>query len=160
MRDMSIGTPTKRMKTDEYERSSFGCDDMRLDHSLLNSLQKTWEITVKTNRNLIPFTKTSDVLVEEIQEFSWQAYLEPPSKANRCLSATQKEYNFVSTDKTTQSFWFETTATSTQTLSEIRSDVSMQFPPFDCLTDKSLNFPAWKDSFSDTENITMVDRSC
>jgi hypothetical protein len=129
--DVCLGTP-KRRKINESDQCNLGMDELRLDTGALNSIQKTCEIIVKTNRISKSKKKANQCVQEKIQEFSCQAYLEPPIRGmttNSCKSeGMQFDALFDSTDKMTQSLGQLTAATSTQTLYDSRSDVSMQFP--------------------------------
>jgi hypothetical protein len=62
-----------------FEIGSF--DDSNSEVFMKNSLQKTCQIIVKTNRIKKDFKKTSHKFEEDfIQEFSCQAYLDSPFK--------------------------------------------------------------------------------
>ena len=141
-----MSTPSKRVKINEFESTYSGLEEIKFDSNLMKSSQRTWEIIVKTNRNAAKTTRKNDEeFYDNIQEFSWQAYLEPPSQIRKsnCSKSEgmQVDYRMDSTDKTTQSLHSLTTATSTQTfnekvdrnskatltLPETTSDVSMQW---------------------------------
>lgn len=115
---------SKRVKFDENTEFDVGSnDDTRSEVFLRNSLQKTCEIIVKTNR-IQRDVKQARVAMEEdeFQEFSCQAFLDSPRprlKTNDFISdGFQTDFRAGSIDRTTQAFCCKTTATSTQTLSD------------------------------------------
>ena len=158
--DLGLNTP-KRQKVAETDQASFCNSEVMVGTDTPNFHQKTWEIIVKTNRVSNSVKKVAQKFQGKIQEFSWQAYMEPPSASLRNSDSKSESLQagclFDSTDKMTQSFGLVTAATSTQTLSDHRSDVSMQFPASHESRNYSGSFPIWKVPWVDAE--TMADQT-
>lgn len=149
--------PIKRIKVDENVESFDSFDESYGEAFLRNSLQKTCEIVIKTDRGGSKRKKQVKQL-DAVQEFSWQAYMEAPSRKTAVswgvsdgfqtnLKIDQKEIH-------TQAILWETAATSTQTLSDSRSwgaDVWMQFPADNEAFHFSCGVPLWWEQLVDAE---------
>lgn len=147
----------KKLKVDESVEWFDSLDDSYSEAFLRNSLQKTWEIIIKTDRG--GFKRKKQIKQpDELQEFSCQAYMEVPTKRTAVSwgvsDGFQTNMRTEQKDIHTQAILWETTATSTQTLSDSRScgaDVWMQFPPDNETSQFSCGVPIWKESSVDVE---------
>lgn len=158
----SILSSPKRKRINEFESASVQLDDARNDGSCShNSNPKTCEIIVKTNRGWKRALKEK-AIKDELPEIGCQAYLKFSSKRLEFDSfksgGMQTDQNYLLLDKTIQAFECSTIATSTQTLSECakNSDVSMQFPTFDELSQISTGLSVLKEV---NENSDVIQQS-
>ncbi|CAI2376148.1 unnamed protein product [Moneuplotes crassus] len=135
----------KRFKTGENEElEGSSSQDGYSEAFLRNSLQKTCEIVIKTNRLNLDKKKIKEPSYQDtLQEFSCQAYMQVPSQTNAVTSpisdGIQTFLKVDSKDRNIQATTCGTVMTSTQTFSDCTAglDVSLQFPSNSTLQTRS-----------------------
>jgi len=125
----------KRLKIGESSEWNFDIiDDTYSEAFLRNSLQKSWNIIIKTDRGGCKGKRLkNNPLSETFQEFSCQAYMQDNDRKQSISCGVSDGFQEMKVDyhdRNIQAITCETAATSTQTPSECAagSDVWMQFP--------------------------------
>ena len=126
----------KRKKIEDNWEVGFNTIDDNYNEAFLrNSLQKTWEIIIKTDRVGAKVKRLKQhSFSDSLQEFSCQAYMHDPCpKASISCGISdgfQTDLKVDYHDRNIQAITCETAVTSTQTRSDCSSglDVCMQFP--------------------------------